>query len=416
MGYSLAGSEKMTKINEKLLMRVAVLVVVLIAAATILLGFGRFTNLVATSLIVVFTVGWAIAWRSGNETIKSFGIIAGVALAGLVFFVGADTPPSTLTSGPASFVPNGTGRIAFETGWEIHVMNADGTGRTPLTSDKYEAAFPAWSPDGERIAFVVLLARHEIYTMNADGTDQTRLTNSLAAYNSHPIWSPDGQRIAFLSDRDGTWEAYVMNADGTNQTRLTYNYQNNQCTPAWSPDGQQLAFVSRHGDGSSEIYVVNADGTNQIHLNRDTEHKQWKEAWRAAWSPDGEQIAFSKDGGIYVMNANGTHRTRLTTDLQSGSDGCNNPIWSPDGQRIAFVSGHINIYVMNADGTNQTRLTDYQEYPSSNYGQIGDLIWSPDGKRIAYDVFGARSGLYVVDVDGTNQTDLGSGHWPTWAP
>ena len=116
------------------------------------------------------------------------------------------------------------------------------------------------------------------------------------------------------------------------------------------------------------------------------------------------------------MNANGTHRIRLTTDLRSGSDGCNNPIWSPDGQRIAFVSGHINIYVMNADGTNQTRLTDYQEYPSSNYGQIGDLVWSPDGKRIAYDAFGARSGLYVMNVDGTNQTDLGSGHWPTWAP
>jgi Tol biopolymer transport system component len=402
----------MIKIDEKLLMRVSVLIVILIAVVTILIGLGNFTKLVATSLIVVFTVGWVIAWWRGNETKKSFGIIAGVALAWLGFFVWADTPPSTLTSEPASFVPNGTGRIAFEEQWEIYVMNADGTGKNPLTSNEYEVSFPAWSPDGEQIAFVLLQARYEIYVMNADGTNLTRLTNSLAASNLRPIWSPDGQRIAFLSDRDGFWEIYVMNADGANQTRLTHNYQNRWCTPAWSPDGQHLAFVSWRSDGSPEIYVANADGTDQIHLYRNTRSK-YKLAGQAAWSPDGKQIAFPGKDGIYVMNANGTDRTRLT-DLKPWSQSCNDLVWSPDGQHIAFTTG-VNVWVMNADGTNQTQLTDYQPYPSKNYAEISHPIWSPDGKRIAYDA-GVPRGLNVMDVDGTNQIHLGSGDWPTWAP
>ena len=57
--------------------------------------------------------------------------------------------------------------------------------------------------------------------MNADGSGQTRLTNN--AVDLLPAWSPDGQRIAFASTRDGNSEIYVMNADGSGQTRLTNN-------------------------------------------------------------------------------------------------------------------------------------------------------------------------------------------------
>ena len=81
-------------------------------------------------------------------------------------------------------------------------------------------------------------------------------------FSFDPAWSPDGQKIAFTSNRDGggnDWDIYVMNADGSDIARLTDGAGNEY--PAWSPDGQKIAFVSDRG-GDSDIYVMNADGSD----------------------------------------------------------------------------------------------------------------------------------------------------------
>ena len=89
----------------------------------------------------------------------------------------------------------------------------------------------------------------------------TNLTHD-AGDDWYPAWSPDGQRIAFMSDRDGNDELYVMDADGSNPTRLTQDAGRDWYS-AWSPDGQRLAFVSDR-DGNAEIYVIAADGSSLI--------------------------------------------------------------------------------------------------------------------------------------------------------
>src|SRR5262245_57417341 len=95
-------------------------------------------------------------------------------------------------------------------------------------------------------------SNYEIYVMNSNGTGQTNLTNN-AESDQLPAWSPDGNKIAFESDRDGsTSEIYVMNADGTGQTRLTNNSANDY-GPHWSPDGSKMTFTSSR-DGNDEIY------------------------------------------------------------------------------------------------------------------------------------------------------------------
>jgi dipeptidyl aminopeptidase/acylaminoacyl peptidase len=145
-----------------------------------------------------------------------------------------------------------------------------------------------------------------------------------------------------------------------------------EATPIRSGAGR-IAYVSGR-DGNPEIYVMNADGDGRTRLTNNTAYD-----WIPAWSPDGTRIAFvsDRDGNyeIYVMNADGGGRTRLTNNTAEEWI----PAWSPDGTRIAFVSdrdGNGEIYVMNADGSGVTRLTN-------NAADDEDPAWSPDGTRIA---------------------------------
>src|SRR5215204_1650594 len=81
----------------------------------------------------------------------------------------------------------------------------------------------------------------DVYAINVDGSKETRLTGT-SGFDGMPAWSPDGQRIAFASGRDGNWEIYVMDADGAQQRRLTRTPED-EGVPAWSPDGGKIAYV-----------------------------------------------------------------------------------------------------------------------------------------------------------------------------
>ena len=271
------------------------------------------------------------------------------------------TPAPSPTPVPTPIMPLGTnGKIAFTRNGDIYVMEPDGSHLTNLTPNSFTDYYPAWSPDGTKIAFTSNRNTNpnvpDIYVMNANGTNQTRLTNgTFLLSSSNPCWSPDGVRIAF--ERLG--EIYVMNADGSNATRLTNNTWTDS-EPDWSPDGGKIAFLSRP-DGPPKIFVMNTDGSGQTNLTQD----QLGQEYNAAWSPDGAKIIFAADGseaGIWVMSAYGTNPVRL-----ANSDGGFSPTWSPDGTKIAF-SRNGYIYVMNADGSNQTRLT-------TGFGQDGYPAW-----------------------------------------
>jgi Tol biopolymer transport system component len=216
---------------------------------------------------------------------------------------------------------------------KIHVMNADGSGQRRLTRTAAREGFPvspAWSPDGRRIAFLRLRTARagraprtigaDVHVINADGRGERNLTPDPAC-NEFPAWSPDGRRIAFASERDGNFEIYVMNADGAGQRRLTRS-ATRDVAPSWSPDGSKIAFVRSRRDVSEEIYVMNADGSGQRRVTRS--------GVQPLWSPDGRMIAFTtaRDGNreVYVVNADGTEERNVSQN-PLGDEGW--PAWSP---------------------------------------------------------------------------------------
>ena len=160
----------------------------------------------------------------------------------------------------------GNGKIAFmgsqNGNAEIFVVNPDGSGLTNLTNNPANDQFPAWSRDGQKIAFV---RNFDIFVMNADGTGQIQTDQQ-----------PGLRRTAYLVARrledclhkinrfSGNYAIFVMNADGTGQTKLTNNPSDQW--PAWSPDGSRIAFT-RQTAFTTEIFVMNTDGTGQTNPN-----------------------------------------------------------------------------------------------------------------------------------------------------
>ena len=166
---------------------------------------------------------------------------------------------------------------------QIWVTVADGTDRKRLAS----GLFPSWSPNGEKIAYTTYLGeRPYLAVMNADGSERRILGASVIqrllgiGVAEEPAWSPDGQRIAFESyvGRDNA-EIFMMNADGSERRRLTDIPGHDHWPPAWSPDGTRIAFTSDGTEDNGEIYVMNSDGSGLTKLTDDPAYDAFP-AWR----------------------------------------------------------------------------------------------------------------------------------------
>ena len=188
-------------------------------------------------------------------------------------------PKTHWAGGGLAWSPDGRKLAFFDQGgpcpwcFILNVVNSDGSGLRNLTPKLWAAGAgsgptfdPAWSPDGQMIAFVgrvgltagpVTGLGEPIYVVRADGSGLRNLTPKPVGTYAAPTWSPDGRKLAFVSDREGNSDVYVMNADGSGQRSLTRNPAYD-ADPAWSHDGR-IAFVSNR-DGNYGVYVMNADG------------------------------------------------------------------------------------------------------------------------------------------------------------
>jgi TolB protein len=361
----------------------------------------------------------SVSWSSSTAAVATVGP------TGLSSGVSAGTATIKATAqgltGTAALEVFPASQIAWLRGEDIYVMSGFGKNPTALTSTGH-VHHPNWSADGTKLAFALFgqisdPAANNIWTMNANGSGKTMITSGIDA-DAFPRWSPTGTTVGFLRTLwAGGNRLMTVTADGA--TLVEIDGENASSWLDWSPAGTKLVYsrppTGKQANDELDIYVANSDGTGHTDLSTDAISYDVE----PEWSPNGSKIVFSRGlpgvtaSDIYVMNVDGTQKTNLTSALGGMNGG---PRWSPDGSKLLFLH-HRDLYVMDSDGGNVVRLTDTPDT------QVFHPDWSPDGRRIVFhqDYLPDGTGeIYVVKADGsktwrlTNSPDWD--HEPVWRP
>ncbi|NOQ17434.1 MAG: Tol-Pal system beta propeller repeat protein TolB [Methyloprofundus sp.] len=251
--------------------------------------------------------------------------------------------------------------------------------------------------------------QYSLFISDYDGHNAVAITKSKEPLMS-PAWSPNGQHIAYVSFENKVSEIFVQTL-ATGKRRSVAKHKGINGSPAWSPNGKQLA-ITLSKSGNSDIYVLTLANSSLRQLTR-----SWAIDTEASWSPDGKNILFTSNRGkgaqLYIVPSNGRNTAeRLTFDGDYNARGS----FSKDGKRIVMIhaeKGNYRVAILDRASQETTVLSNGRSDESPSFSPNGQVIIyarRKEGKEI----------LALVSVDGLKKQDIkhttGSVREPVWAP
>jgi TolB protein len=252
--------------------------------------------------------------------------------------------------------------------YQLVVADADGMNPRVVMQSNEPLMSPAWSPDGQSLAYVSFEGKLPTVYVQELKTGERRRVSARAGVNQAPAWSPDGKKLALtLSTRDGNLDIYTLDLASQALTRITDD-PGIDTEPQWSNDGRSLYFTSDRA-GGPQIYRVGIQpGDKPRRLTFQNSYNA-----RPRLSPDESQLTFvTQEEGAYriaIMDLRGRGDVQVLTRGHFDVS----PSYAPNGAEIIYATrdrGRGVLALVSADGRVQERLV-------SSEGEVQEPAWSP---------------------------------------